>query len=187
MCAWHYNQRELQLCNKYNAVGFEAYEACRKYGAIVNNAHEHSYARTYSMNNLSSNLGLRLGVVDNNNNVTLDKGQNMVFVHGASGASVRGECDGFGASPWWAAWAASNGNKGTMQDASVGTSFGYLACTFRPGGVANRADCFYEDVNGRRFDEFSMFTNMNTCPGGSLAACMEAEPGKTSDCEALCA
>jgi hypothetical protein len=75
----------------------------------------------------------------------------MVFVLGASGASIRGECDGFGDRPWWAAWAAGtslpsflpsflllftflrsllrdtvgNGNKGTIQDASVGTSHGF--------------------------------------------------------------
>jgi hypothetical protein len=76
-------QRELQLCNKYNAVGYDAYEMCRKYGAIINNAHEHSYARTHTMTDLSG--AGNLSILDNSNNVTLDKGQ--VFIAAADALS----------------------------------------------------------------------------------------------------
>jgi hypothetical protein len=139
------------------------YEEARKYGAMINNAHEHSYSRSYTMRSLASNSSL---LVDNyDNDVTLDFGKTFVFTNGLSGASIRNADSSLAANPWWASWAAGNGNKGVYGDPRQSTSYGYMACTFSPNGVKERADCFFEDVNGRRFDEFSIRTRITPGSG----------------------
>jgi hypothetical protein len=185
LMSMHKNQRELQLCTKRDTQGYDIYEIARKYGAIVNNAHEHSvrspphppssfpalasineqpaipqqYARTYTMSDMSSAAALEGGiVVGNGNDVNVGNGTTYMFVNGLAGFSVRNECTGLGSRPWWASWAAGNGNKGNLQPASQATSHGFMGCTFKPNGVADRADCFFEDVNGLRFDEYSVYT-----------------------------
>jgi hypothetical protein len=167
LCSWHKNQRELQMCSKNDEAGYAAYESCRKAGAMVNNAHEHSYARSHTMNDLSSSEALYGGVDNFENDVTLGFGKNFVFVQGLAGSSIRNECSGFGSRPWWASWAAGNGNKGSFGNPNQGSSYGYMACTFKPGGVANRADCFFEDVNGNRFDEYSIYSEIGFGPAPS--------------------
>lgn len=161
LISFHKNQRELQLCTKSNTQGYDIHEVARRYGAIINTAHEHSYSRTYTMNDLSSDSALYNGVVDNNYDVTVGRNQTYLFVNGLAGSSVRNECSGFGSRPWWASWAAGNGNKGSFGNSNQGSSYGFMGCTFKPNGVANRADCFFEDVNGRRFDEYSVYTTMD--------------------------
>src|SRR5437764_2670549 len=41
----------MQVGNRPDGVGWGAYEACRKGGAIIATAHEHSYARTRTLSN----------------------------------------------------------------------------------------------------------------------------------------
>jgi len=42
ICSWHRNQRKIQVGKKKDDVGWGAYEACRRGGAIIATAHEHS-------------------------------------------------------------------------------------------------------------------------------------------------
>jgi len=163
LCSWHKNQRLLQLCTKSDSIGYKAYEECRKYGAIINNAHEHSYSRTHTMRELSSSSRL---IPDNKeNDVTLDLGKTFVFVQGLAGASVRNECNGLGDLDYWAAWAAGNGHQNAQTNGGrdpKGTTYGSLFCTFKPNGIADRADCFFEDITGTKFDEFSIYTKISS-------------------------
>ena len=115
------------------------------------------------MNSFASDEALFDAVVNTDNDVTLDRGETFIFTNGFAGSSIRNECNAFGARPWWASWAAGNGNKGVYPDPLQGSTYGYMGCTFKPNGVPDRADCFFEDVSGKRFDEFSIFTKM----GGS--------------------
>merc|ERR1712167_100729 len=129
-----------------------------EYGAAINNAHEHSYFRTYTMSDLSGSDNL---IPSNySNDVFLERGQSYVFVQGLAGSSVRNECSDLGSNDWVASWAAGNGNKSpnSIQSPSQSSSYGFMGCTFKPDG-ANRADCFFEDINGRRFDEYSIYPN----------------------------
>jgi hypothetical protein len=184
MCSWHKNQQQMQLCTKTDSIGWQAYEICRQYGAIINNAHEHSYARTYTMNSFASNSQLR---VDNfANDVTLDFGKTFLFVNGLSGSSIRNECDGYGSKEWWASWAAGNGNKGVFGNTNQGSSYGYVGCTFKPNGVANRADCFFEDVNGRVFDRYSIYSNIQEGSTPPPTAPTASPPAPTPPLERAC-
>ena len=56
ICVWHKNQRAMQVGDKSNEVGWDAYEACRGGGAIIATAHEHSYARTKTLVNMPNRL-----------------------------------------------------------------------------------------------------------------------------------
>jgi hypothetical protein len=62
-CFWHKNQRLMQLCSKEDEIGWDAYDVCRRYGAQIVNGHEHSYSRTVTMDNLSSNGKLSIAKV----------------------------------------------------------------------------------------------------------------------------
>lgn len=35
VCNWHKNQRGYQIGDKFNEVGYEVYDTCRRHGAIV--------------------------------------------------------------------------------------------------------------------------------------------------------
>jgi hypothetical protein len=108
LCSWHKNQKELQLCTKSDSIGYEAYETCRKFGAIINNAHEHSYCRSHTMSSFASDEALADAVVDTGNDVKLSRGETYMFTNGLAGSSVRNECDDRGNMPWWASWVAGN-------------------------------------------------------------------------------
>jgi hypothetical protein len=146
MCGWHKNQRLFQLNTKSDETGYGVYDECLSYGAIVATGHEHSYSRTYTMTSFSQQR-----YKDTNNTVTLAPGQTFCFVSGLGGQSVRSWDPTLEAKPWWAATAASNN----------GVGYGALFCTFKVNGDANRANCFYEDVNGRFFDNFDVYNTLS--------------------------
>ncbi len=85
----------MQLGHKDNSVGWQAYEACRKGGAIVATAHEHSNSRTRLMDDFKSR-----SVASGSNILVIEKGKCFVFVSGLGGRGIRDqERDG----DWWAA------------------------------------------------------------------------------------
>jgi hypothetical protein len=79
-----------------------------------------------------------------------------------------------------------NGNKGVFEDPTQGGIYGWMACVFKPNGIANRADCFFEDTRGNRFDEYTITTDMDTCPGGTLEACVSFHPENRAECASVC-
>ena len=53
ICSWHKNQRLMQVGGKPDEVGWGPYDECRLGGAIIATGHEHSYERTYSLDNFA--------------------------------------------------------------------------------------------------------------------------------------
>lgn len=53
-------------------TGYEVYDTCREYGAIIATGHEHSYSRTYAMKNFSSQQ-----IASTTNDVVLKEGGNF--------------------------------------------------------------------------------------------------------------
>lgn len=53
LCLWHKNMHNLQLGGKLDETGFGPYEECLRAGAMVFNGHEHSYARTRNLINMT--------------------------------------------------------------------------------------------------------------------------------------
>ena len=79
VCAWHKNQRAMQVGNKEDETGWGLYEACRKAGAII---------------------------ATTGNTIRLTKGRTIAFVSGIGGQStrpMRPRSNGREApGPWWA-------------------------------------------------------------------------------------
>ena len=143
VASWHKNQNFLQLCSKKaDEIGWRPYEICREYGAIVNNAHEHSYARTHTLKDLSSRD--RIQPANFENDVEVADGKTFVFVSGLGGHSVRRECNDLGKQEHWAAWAARNGNKQTGRPSTMGSNTGFMGCEFNIDGQVNKASCFFK-------------------------------------------
>jgi 3',5'-cyclic AMP phosphodiesterase CpdA len=70
VCAWHRNQRLMQVGGKDDDVGWQPYEACREGGAIVATAHEHSYSRTHLMDSFASQ-----SIASTSDTLIIDEGQ----------------------------------------------------------------------------------------------------------------
>ena len=141
ICSWHKNHRLMQVGSKLTAVGWENYEECRKGGAIVANGHEHSYSRTYLMDDFEMQ-----GVASTSSILNIEKGKTFAFVSGLGGHSIRGQNDELAGKAWWAA----------VYTAAQGANFGALFCTFNKDGVESRAHCYFKDIDGNIPDEFDL-------------------------------
>ncbi len=142
ICAWHKNQKLMQLGRKGNEVGWGPYEACRKGGAIIATGHEHSYSRTHLMDNFETQ-----SIASTSATLRIEKGTTFAFVSGLGGQSIRNQDrDG----PWWAAAYTSD----------QGAKFGALFCIFFLEGTPDRAGCYFKDVAGKVSDRFELVSNV---------------------------
>ena len=142
ICSWHKTQRALQLGKKKDAVGWDAYEACRQGGAIIASGHEHTYARTHLMDSFE-----HLSVASTSSTLRIAKGRSFAFVSALGGKSIRDQDrDG----PWWAA----------VYTSDQGANFGALFCTFFVDGEPNRASCTFKDVDGAVADRFTIVSDV---------------------------
>ncbi len=87
VCTWHKNQNTLQVGAKPDEVGWQAYEACREAGALILTAHEHTYHRTKTLTNMTTQT------IDPTCNdparECVAPGKTFVVVSGIGGHSVR--------------------------------------------------------------------------------------------------
>lgn len=84
ICSWHKLMEEMQIGGKSDEVTWGMYETCREYGALIANGHEHSYARTHILSDMSEQI------VDNNvSPYELQPGQTMSWHAGTGGAGMR--------------------------------------------------------------------------------------------------
>lgn len=146
ICSWHKNQRLMQVGGKGDEVGWEAYDLCRAQGAIIATAHEHSYSRTYLMEDLENQV-----ISSTSENLVLEEGKTFVFVSGLGGASIREQDDELAANPWWA----------SVYTATQGASYGALFCTFNVNQVEGEGECYFKDISGNVADEFDLTSEVN--------------------------
>ncbi len=149
ICSWHKNQRLMQVGGKGDEVGWAAYEECRKGGAIIATAHEHSYERTYLMSNFETQ-----SIASTITPLRIEKGKTFAFVSGLGGQSIRGQDNILAANPWWA----------TIYTADQGANYGALFCTFNKGGVINQAHCYFKDIDGITPDDFDVVAAVGPVP-----------------------
>jgi hypothetical protein len=143
ICSWHKTQRALQLGRKKDAVGWDAYEACRRGGAIIASGHEHTYSRTHLMDDFE-----QLSVASTSSTLRIAKGRSFAFVSALGGQSIRDQDrDG----PWWAA----------VYTSDQGANFGALFCTFFAGGAPDRASCTFKDIDGTVADRFTIVSDVH--------------------------
>jgi predicted phosphodiesterase len=123
ICAWHKNQKLMQVGGKKDDVGWDAYDICRAHGAIIATGHEHSYSRTFVMNNFTNQ-----SVSSFNETMNLEPGQTFAFVSGLGGKSVRAPKDSLEKNPWWAKTYTAN-----------------------DGAIAGALFCIFDDVGSCEF------------------------------------
>ncbi|MGH6918135.1 MAG: metallophosphoesterase [Geminicoccaceae bacterium] len=140
ICSWHKNQKLMQVGRKSDEVGWKPYEACREGGAIVATAHEHSYSRTYLMDNFGTQ-----SIASTSDTLAVEEGRSFAFVSGLGGRSIRRQHRD---DPWWASVYTRD------QDANPGALF----CAFFVDGEPNRASCYFKDIDGRVPDRFELIS-----------------------------
>jgi hypothetical protein len=138
ICSWHFDQTVFQAGNKANEAGWEPYTECLNAGALIANAHEHSYSRTYLIDKLNPPH-----VVSTSSTLTLAPGKTFVFVSGLGGESIRPQIQ---KSPWFA----------KVYTASQGANYGALFCTFNTGGNSHKAECYFKNIDGNTVDTFTI-------------------------------
>lgn len=152
ICAWHKNQRRMQVGTKEDEAGWETYEACNTLGFPIVTAHEHSYSRSFLFSDiqmqelvrhesiaLNANAGLKeVKTVDH---LKLAPGKTFVTVSGLGGKSIRAQTRN---DAWWSVIYTSN------QGAKPGAQF----CAFNYKGDTKRALCYFKNIDGEVKDVF---------------------------------
>lgn len=134
ICAWHKNQRNMQVGSKTDEVGWAAYESCRRKGAIIATGHEHSYSRTHLLSSMQNRT-----VADSSSPYTVSNGNTIAFVAGIGGTDIRDqELSG----NWWA----------KIYTSTQGAKHGALFGTF----YADRADFYLKNVDGAVIERFTI-------------------------------
>jgi hypothetical protein len=134
ICAWHKNQRQMQVGGKDDDVGWTAYESCRQSGALIATGHEHSYSRTHSLSSMQSRTIASMGP-----EYQLTEGTTIAWVSGLGGRSIR---DQQLAGNHWASIYTSN--QGAVEGALFGTFKG------------NTANFVFKNVNNQVIDQFTV-------------------------------
>lgn len=139
-----------------NTTGWGVYEECRKGGAIIATAHEHSYHRTKTLINIENQI------VDpewpDPNNIRIQEGSTFVFVSGLGGASIRNQdyC-----LPYTFPYGC-NGEWASIYTSDQGANFGALFCSFNVDGKPNKANCYFKDISGNVPDQFTITSFVNS-------------------------
>lgn len=134
ICAWHKNQRNMQVGGKSDEVGWTAYETCRQQGAIISTGHEHSYSRTHLLSDMSEQT-----VSSTASSFTVRPGRTFAFVSGLGGINIRDQERG---GNWWA----------SIYTSTQGARYGALFGTF----YEDRADFYFKNINGQIIDQFTV-------------------------------
>lgn len=107
-CVWHKNQHDMQLGHKRDEVGWRPYQLCQDHGAIILTAHEHSYARSYSLTALG-NRSKSHGKKGEPDNLVVKPGSTFVVVSGLGGKTARTyDCRSQKDVDWWASINTTN-------------------------------------------------------------------------------
>ena len=141
ICAWHKNQRLMQAGGNLDEVGWEAYDECRKGGAIIATGHHRSYSRTHLMESFEEQI-----VASTSNNLEIEKGRTFAFVSGIAGKGIKSQVDELASKPWWA----------STYTATQGANYGALFCIFNVNGTKNKSYCYFKDIDGNIPDEFNI-------------------------------
>ena len=158
VCAWHKNQRDMQVGLKSDEVGWDAYRICQEGAAIVATGHEHSYARTRTLIDVGDeqNGHGAYGAMDT---MLVSEGSNFVFVSGTAGQAYRAyDAPQHDDDTWWASWYASNSynRNGERLPLDGGPRQGATIITFNVDGDPYRAHGEFVTYEGEVLDSYDI-------------------------------
>jgi hypothetical protein len=158
-CAWHKNQRDMQIGTKSDEVGWDAYRICQEGAAFVATGHEHSYARTLTLIDVG-NEQTGHGAYGAPDTMLVSEGSNFVFVAGTAGQPYRSYYpDYHDDDTWWASWYADNGymRNGEMLPSPPGGPYnGAMLITFNVDGDPHRAHGEFVTYEGTVLDSYDI-------------------------------
>jgi hypothetical protein len=150
ICSWHKNQTAMQMGSKGDEMSWGPYENCRQLGAIIATAHEHSYERTRTLVDTSTQT------VDptcaESNDLCVERGKTFVFVSGLGGNSIRNQdrclptTFPYGCNQEWA----------SIYTSDQGAEYGALFITFHVDGDPYRAHGYFKNIKGEIIDQFDV-------------------------------
>jgi hypothetical protein len=138
--AWHVNQSHMQVGSKPDEAGWGVYEESRLGGAIIATAHEHSYSRTFLLENMTTRK-----VASRSDTLTLRKGRTFAFVSGLGGGDIRPQVR---TGDWWA----------SVYSATQGAVPGAMFASFNVDGNERKASFYFKAINGKTVDRFDAFS-----------------------------
>jgi Calcineurin-like phosphoesterase len=152
ICAWHKNQRTMQVGGKSDEAGWGPYEECRRGGAFIATGHEHSYERTKTLSNMQA------GSVDpvwrNPGELRVGGGSTFAFVSGLGGVEIRGRCHPamppYGCGREWA----------SVYTSDQGATFGALFIDFNVDGDPRKAKGYFKNIDGEVIDQFTIVADL---------------------------
>lgn len=161
LCAWHQTQNTMQVGLKGDSMGWNIYENCRNFGAIVATAHMHGYSRTKTLTSMQNRT------IDptcpDGNSLCVGNGKTFAFVQGMGGynAYTQQRClpatYPYGCSEW--AKICTQSSPTSECPGGVGekpSKQGALFITFNYNGDSSKAHGYYKTVNGVIIDEFDI-------------------------------
>ena len=148
ICSWHRNMNAMQVGDKTDDMGWQVYEACREYGAIIATAHEHSYERTKTLISMSNQT------VDPDssdpNRLLAAPGKTFAFVSGLGGESIRVQRRCWPTSPPY----GCKGEWAKIYTSNQNAQYGALFITFNVNGDPSKAHGYFKTVSGQIVDDF---------------------------------
>lgn len=151
ICSWHTNMNAMQAGTKGNEAGWPVYEECRMGGGMPMAGHEHSYARTKTLTNMTNQT------VDpscaNPLSVCVAKGKTFSTVSGLGG---RGPIDAQSRCTPTVYPYGCKGEWAKFHSASQGATFSVLFITFHVDGNPNKARGYLKDIAGRVIETFDI-------------------------------
>lgn len=150
ICSWHQNQNAMQLGTKSDSIGWDAYEACREAGALIITGHEHTYSRTKTLTNISTQTVDQTCSTPTSS--CIGPGKTIVIVSGLAGQGIRNQdrCAPttypYGCKQEWA----------KIYTSDQGASYGSLFLTFNYQGNPYRAHGVFKNINNQIVDEFDL-------------------------------
>ena len=150
ICSWHKNMNAMQVGGKSDEQGWGDYEECRKAGAIIATAHEHSYHRTKTLTSTQNQT------VDqtcaNPNSVCVSPGRTFVFVSGLGGRSIRNQDRCLPTGPPY----GCKGEWANIYTSDQNAQYGALFITFNYQNDPVKAHAYFKNISNQTIDEFDI-------------------------------
>jgi predicted phosphodiesterase len=159
VCGWHKNQNDMQVGEKGDEVGWDAYRRCMDFGAIIATGHEHSYSRTVNLTDLGNEEAGHGNLLGRDPaQLELAPGNTFVVVSGLGGTGIREYIeDQHDDDTWWATIYTSDY---VMQYGDVVEGLpvvpGVFFVDFHVDGDPYKARAYFKSVLGDIVDEFEI-------------------------------
>jgi hypothetical protein len=151
ICAWHKNEKKMQIGSLGDAIGWDLYETCRENGALMGQGHDHTYCRTHLLSNMRTQT-----IASTSDTLVLKRGQSFSFVSGLGGRSIFPQVQDH--ADYWASY----------YTADQGANYGVLFGVFGVGGRRELAHFYFKDIDGRIVDEFWVISELGRSPSGTV-------------------